>query len=256
MRVCALASGSSGNCFLVEAENGNSMLIDVGISCKQVITRLETLGKKPEEIKGIFLTHEHTDHMKGVDVFARTFSIPIFATAGTFADRFIVSDSELVNEIDNNEIMKFHGIQVEAFSKSHKAADPVSYTIMEKRKRISVITDVGFACGNVNSHIKDADFLFLESNHDEKMLMEGKYPWPTKKWIKSDLGHLSNNQASLAVLEHSPKKLGNIVLSHISQHNNTLDMALKSFKILKERKDLKPKVSLSTREIPTPLFLV
>jgi len=256
MRVCALASGSSGNCFFIEASNGESLLVDLGISCKQTIARLESIGKKPENIKGIFITHEHIDHIRGVDVFARKFNIPVFATSGTFNDRLVVSDNELVNEIENNEIMKFHGIQVEAFSKSHKASDPVSYTIVEKNKRVSVITDAGFACGNVNSHIKDADFLFLESNHDEKMLMEGKYPWPTKKWIKSDLGHLSNNQASLAVLEHSPKKLGNVVLSHISQHNNTLDVAMKSFNILKERRDLKPKVSLSTREAPTHLFLV
>jgi phosphoribosyl 1,2-cyclic phosphodiesterase len=254
MRVCALASGSSGNCFFVEANNGDSLLVDVGISCKQVVARLEMIRKKPSNIKGIFLTHEHTDHIRGVDVFARTFNIPIFATSGTFKDRFIVSDKELVNEISNNEILKFHGIQVEAFSKSHKAADPVSYSIMEKNKRISVITDAGFACGNVNNHLKEADFLFLESNHDEKMLMEGKYPWPTKKWIKSDLGHLSNNQASLAVLEYAPKKIGNIILSHMSEHNNTHELAMKSFKVLRERKDLKPKISLSTREFPTQLF--
>ncbi|MBM3247084.1 MBL fold metallo-hydrolase [Candidatus Pacearchaeota archaeon] len=256
MEVCALASGSSGNCFFVETSNGDSLLIDLGISCKQTQTRLENIGKKPEDIGGIFITHEHTDHIRGVDVFARKFNIPVFATSRTFKDRFVVSDDELVNEISNRDILKFKGIQIEVFSKSHKAADPVSYTIVEKNKRVSIITDAGFACQNVKSHIKDADFLFLESNHDEKMLLEGKYPWPTKKWIKSDLGHLSNNQASLAVLEHAPKKLGNVVLSHISQHNNTLDVAMKSFNVLKERKDLKPKVLLSTRETPTPLFLV
>ena len=255
MEVCALSSGSSGNCFFIEADNGSSMLVDVGISCKQVIERLDLIGKKPEKIGGIFITHEHTDHIRGVDVFARKFNIPVFATSGTFKDRFIVDD-ELVNEIDNTDILKFKGIQVEAFSKSHKAADPVSFSVMEKNKRVSVITDSGFACVNIQSHIKDADFLFLESNHDEKMLLEGRYPWPTKKWIKSDLGHLSNNQASLAVLEHAPKKLKNIILSHISENNNTPSVALESFKILGERKDLKPIVSLSTREMPTQLFRI
>jgi len=255
MKVTALASGSSGNCFYLDSGKG-AILIDAGISTKRIVERMMALRLKPESVKGIFLTHEHTDHTKGADVFARTFNVPIFATKGTARNGFLCSDLDLINTIKPGEVVKIAGMEVEAFSKSHKAEEPVSFSVTNGR-RVSVITDLGFVSDRVCEAISDSDFLFLESNHDLKMLEHGPYPYFLKNWVKGDDGHLSNRQASLAVLEHSNKKLRNVVLSHLSETNNTPKLAMKTFnEMMKERSDFNAKVSVSTRDEPTSLFRI
>lgn len=255
MKTAALASGSSGNCFYVENDK-TALLVDAGISTKRIIERMSLLKLNPKKVKGIFVTHEHTDHIRGVDVFAREFNVPIYATKGTIKEGFLCSNNELINEIKNNETLSIGGLNVEAFSKMHKAYDPVSFNV-EGKKRVSVITDLGIVGKEVNEQISSSDFLFLESNHDVKMLEQGPYPYFLKKWVRGDDGHLSNNQASLAVLEYGNSKLRNVVLSHLSQTNNTPEMALKTFsKMMKERKDFKAKVDVSLRDGPTELFRI
>jgi phosphoribosyl 1,2-cyclic phosphodiesterase len=254
LEISVLASGSSGNCFYIEHDK-KAILVDAGISAKRIIEKLEFLKRSPEMIKGIFITHEHGDHIRGVDVFARKFNVPIYATRKTAKQRFLCSEEKLLHFIKNNSTVEVGGMKIEAFSKPHGCADPVSYNVMNDRK-ISIITDVGFASKNVISHVSDSDFLCLESNHDELMLDSGPYPYFLKKWIKSNQGHLSNMQAALCVLEHAPAGLKHVVLSHLSKTNNTPSLALETFKILKERKDLQPRITVSDREFQTPLFKV
>lgn len=247
MKLVVLASGSKGNCFYLEDEK-DAILIDAGISAKRVNERLGLLGKDIGKIKSIFITHEHSDHIKGADVLARQLNIPIYATKKTIESGLLCKKSELIQTMKNNETINFKGFDVEAFPKSHRAADPVAFNIINKKK-ISIITDAGFACNNVIKNISDSDFLCLESNHDLKMLENGPYPYFLKQWIRSDVGHLSNNQASLCVLKHANPKLKNIVLSHLSETNNNPEQAFKTFiEITKERKDLKAKISVSTRD--------
>jgi phosphoribosyl 1,2-cyclic phosphodiesterase len=216
---------------------------------------MNSLKLSPKKVKGIFITHEHSDHVKGVDVFARTFNIPIYATNGTIKNGFLCSNNELVNQIKNDETISLGGLQIKAFSKSHKAADPVSYAISDKKKVVSVITDAGYACENIHDAISKSDFLFLESNHDIPMLEVGPYPYFLKEWVKGNTGHLSNNQAGLAVLEHGKRKLQHVVLSHLSETNNTPAVALKTFRgLIKERIDFKTNVSVSLGNLPTQVF--
>ncbi len=255
MKVSALASGSSGNCFYVE-NNRSGVLIDAGISAKKISERLRAIKSNPSKIKGIFITHEHIDHVRGADVFARKFNIPIFATLGTIKNSFLCSDKSLINVIKNNETSKISGIEVEAFPKSHSAADPISYFITADKK-VSIITDLGYICKETINRISESDFLFLESNHDVNMLENGPYPEFLKSWIKSDKGHLSNKQAGLGVLEHAKPKIKEIVLSHLSETNNNPQKALSTFnKILKERKGNSIKLHLSRKDAPTSLFKV
>jgi phosphoribosyl 1,2-cyclic phosphodiesterase len=255
MELSVLGSGSSGNCFFVQ-NNKEAILIDAGLSAKQIISRLGAIGKSSGLVKGIFITHEHADHIRGADVLARHLNIPIFATKKTIQNSFLCSNPDLINPIKNNELLKLVGMEITAFSKSHKAADPVSFSI-RNGKTISIITDAGFACENIASAVADSDFLCMESNHDEKMLLDGPYPYFLKNWIKSDTGHLSNRQSALCVLEHANSKLNHVILSHLSQTNNTPDIALKTFKsLIKERSDLKLKVTHSDRDIPTRLFKI
>ncbi|MFA5258926.1 MAG: MBL fold metallo-hydrolase [Candidatus Pacearchaeota archaeon] len=254
MELCALASGSSGNCFYVS--NGNSgILIDAGISTKQIIERMSLINKGPETIKAIFITHEHSDHIRGADVFARKFNVPIFATKKTIQASCLCSNENLINSIKNDETINLNGVEVEAFSKFHKAADPVSYNI-SNGKKISIITDVGCVCNNVIKHVSDSDFLCIESNYDEEMLESGPYPYFLKKWIKSDIGHLSNAQSASCILENAKPSLKHVMLSHLSKNNNSPELALNSFNILKQRKDFSLKISVSQRESPTALFKI
>ena len=257
MKISALASGSSGNCFYVESEKkGEAILIDCGISCKQVEERLSLLKKDPKKIKGIFVTHEHTDHIRGIDVFARKFNVPIFAPKKMIENKFICSNKPLLNNIKNDSTNKIADLEIMAFPKSHKSLDPVSYSVLDKNgKKLSVITDAGYACKNIIDNVSESNFLAIESNYDEKMLDDGSYPWPTKQWIKSDIGHLSNIQSAACVLEHATKKLKTVLLCHISQHNNTPEKALEtSLYFIKQRSDIKPQINISTRQFATPLF--
>jgi phosphoribosyl 1,2-cyclic phosphodiesterase len=254
MKISALASGSSGNCFYIN-HHDNGIIVDAGISCRQVTDRLAALNQNPESIKGIFVTHEHIDHVKGVDVLARKFNIPIFATKGTIRNCFLCSNEELINEIKNDETVKLAGLEIQAFSKYHDAADPVSYTI-KNDKIISIITDIGKACSNVIDNVNSSDLLVIESNHDLRMLEEGPYPYFLKQRIGGDTGHLSNLHSGLCVLEHAKSKLKNVMLAHLSEVNNNPMLALNTFNsLVKERIDLHPKISLSTRA-PTGLFNV
>jgi len=253
MKFSALASGSTGNCFYIQNKN-KAILIDSGISCKQVFDRLSSLNQNPESIKGIFITHEHSDNVKGVDVLARTLNIPIYATKGTIKNSFLCSDENLINEIKNNETINLAGMEIEAFSKFHKACEPVSFTI-KTNKNVSVITDIGYACKNVIERVHESDLLAIEANHDLEMLESGPYPYFLKTWIRGNTGHLSNLNSALCVLEHAKSGLKNIVLAHLSKINNTPELAFNTFQsLIKERIDLHPRLLISSKEIPTPLI--
>lgn len=257
MRACALASGSSGNAFYVENENQQGVLVDIGISAKKVVERLELIKRSPKNVKGIFLTHEHSDHVNGVDVFARNFNIPVFLTKGIAENCFVCSDNSLLNFIKNKETVRVCGLDVRAFPKAHNCVDPVSYSISSREKVISVITDTGHACRNVCDAISESNLLFLESNHDPGMLSNGPYPHFLKKWIASDTGHMSNFQTSICLLEHATPRLKTLVLSHLSEVNNTPGIAVKTISsLIKERKDLNPRVFVSGRYQETDFFRV
>ena len=204
MEFCALASGSSGNCFFVK-EGNDSILVDAGISAKRIVKELEKIKQKPESIKALFVTHEHIDHIRGIDVFSRNHKIPVYATKKT-ADFLSVND-DFLNIIRNNESIKIGKLNIQAFQKSHDGVDPVSYVMESKDKILPVITDIGFACKNVIEHVSCADSVILESNHDIEMLKNGPYPSFLKHRILSEKGHLSNYDAALLLLEHGKSKM-------------------------------------------------
>mgnify|MGYP001613831191 CR=1 FL=1 len=253
MKFSALASGSSGNCFYIE-HNSTAVLVDAGISCRKILEKLDQISASPEKIRAIFITHEHSDHNRGADVLARKLNIPIFATPSTISSAKICSKSSLMKKISPNEKINIGDLKIKALSKSHEAADPVSF-IIEGDKKVSVITDLGFTCKNTCSLINQSHAIFLESNYDLKMLENGDYPYYLKKLIKSDIGHLSNEQASLGILLHATPKLKTIVLSHLSENNNHPDIALNTLtKIITSRKDISPRIIISGRHEPTELM--
>lgn len=253
--VSVLASGSSGNCFYIESNKG-AILVDAGISCKKITQRLESIEKNIENIKGIFITHEHTDHINGIQTLSRNHNIPIFINKGTLNNSYL--DMGNINIIKSDEEIEFNGLHILPFSKCHDSAEPVSYLIKNGTKKISVITDIGCCCENVIQSVKESDLIILESNHDLNMLKKGAYPYFLKKRIAGTKGHLSNYEAGLLVLEHGNKKLRHVLLSHLSLNNNTPELAMKTFDLIKdERSDLKKLKSwLTYREQPTKLIKI
>ncbi len=249
MEVCALSSGSSGNCFLIN-QGKSSILIDAGISCKKIEERMNSLGKKVESIKGIFVTHEHSDHVKGIDVFARKYGVPVFATKKLIENKFLCSKEELLNNIKKEDSTALGSMEIISFPKVHRAIEPIGFTVLDKKsgKRVSVITDAGHICPSIAEQVSDSNILFLESNHDPEMLENGPYPYFLKKWIKGDDGHLSNSQSIEGVIENAKSKLKYLTLCHLSEHNNSPEIALNLHRtMIKKRKDLSPKIYVSTK---------
>lgn len=255
VELCALASGSSGNCFFVKA-NGSSFLVDAGVSCKQIVERVAQINRNIEDVKGIFVTHAHSDHIRGADVLMRKFNIPMYVTKPTF-EKFShkIKKKAGVNFITADEAFEIGDVKINPFSKSHDCADPVSFSMTYNNKTASVITDIGYACTNVKKAVSQSDVMCLESNHDTDMLQNGPYPYFLKKRISGRFGHISNSDAANLILEHAPSKLKHVFLSHLSLNNNTEIMAMDAFRIIKERKDLKDMTySLTYRDRPSELF--
>lgn len=251
--ISVLASGSSGNCFYIGTEKAE-ILIDAGISCRQICRRLEKIGKSIQNIQGIFITHEHTDHILGIDVLTRRYNIPVYLNKGTLDHCSVpITNAQIIK---TDKAVNFRGLHLLPFSKSHDAHDPVSYLIINEGKRVSVITDVGYCCDNVKHSLQECDVVILEANHDIEMLHNGPYPPYLKKRIAGAKGHLSNHDAAMAVLEHASKNLRYALLSHLSLYNNTPECALQTFtSIIKQRNDLKHlKTRLSYRDEPTELI--
>ena len=247
MKIASIASGSNGNCYYLENDD-DAILIDAGISTKLIVERMSKLSLSMSKVRGVFISHEHTDHVRGVDVLSRKYSVPVFMTQKTYSSYGKIIKDSLLNFFSPGKQVKFGKIHVNPFLKSHDAAEPCSFSVSSERRNVAVMTDIGLKCSNVISHIKNADAVFLESNYDDQMLQAGSYPAFLKARISSDLGHLSNTQAALIALEHASARLKHIFLSHLSENNNTLELALRTFNyFIKQRKDLNPELIIASR---------
>ncbi|MGA2782966.1 MAG: MBL fold metallo-hydrolase [Smithella sp.] len=247
MKIASIASGSNGNCYYLENDN-DAILIDAGISTKQIVHRMTNIGLSMSKVRAVFISHEHTDHVRGLDVLSRKYSIPVFITRKTYSSYGKTIREPLLNFFSPGKQVKIGKIHVNPFLKSHDAAEPCSFSVSSERKNVAVMTDIGLKCSNVISHIKDADAIFLESNYDDDMLQTGPYPSYLKVRISSDLGHLSNTQAGMIALEYASPRLKHVFLSHISENNNTPELALHTFNnFIKQKKDLKPELFIASR---------
>lgn len=220
MRYCAIASGSNGNCYYVGSSEGG-ILIDVGISCKQIERRMANVGVLPNAIQGIFVSHEHSDHIRGVSVFARRYQVPVYITEGTYRASRLNLPEALLKFIQPDDEVVLNSLKIQSFSKQHDAAEPCSFLISKGQNKIAVITDVGTACENVIKAVQSAEILFLESNYDEEMLENGPYPYFLKRRIAGSHGHLSNKSSLQLFHTHGSPRLKHLILSHLSAKNNT-----------------------------------
>lgn len=248
MKIASIASGSNGNCYYLEKDD-DAVLIDAGISRKQIVDRMNRLGLSLSKLRGVFISHEHNDHIYGIDVFSRKYAVPVFMTQKTYTAYGRIIKDVSVNFFSPGEKVRLGALCVHPFLKSHDAVEPCSFSVSCASASVAVMTDIGLHCENVVEHIRQADALFLESNYDDHMLKTGYYPAYLKKRIASDVGHLSNTQAATLALEHASVRLKHVFLSHLSANNNTPELALRTFmQITGKRNDLKPDVQIASRE--------
>ena len=240
LKVCSLASGSSGNSIYIGSEEKN-ILIDAGLSGKEINRRLEKIDRKVEDLDAILVTHEHSDHLHGVGVLARKCGVPIYATAGTWA-----KGEEKVGKIKNKqqqvisrEEFMIGDCKVNPFAISHDAEEPVGYTIKSANSKVAVATDMGEITEEVTEQVIGSDLVILESNHDLEMLKLGPYPWPLKKRVMGKEGHLSNDDAAAFAVKLAQNSAQRILLAHLSQDNNVPELAFLTIKNMLVEADIK-----------------
>jgi phosphoribosyl 1,2-cyclic phosphodiesterase len=226
MRVITLASGSKGNSILVESAYAR-LLVDVGISCQRLTERLNSIAVSPPTIDAILITHEHMDHIRGLIPAVRKYRIPLFISRKTLA-----ATSARTGGIDAYHIIEsgvkftIKDITIQPFSVSHDAVDPVAFTFRSSLTKVTVATDLGMAGKLVQERLKRSDLIVIEANHDEEMLRKGSYPWVLKQRIMSNTGHLSNDKCGTLLSEVMDARLKGVILAHLSEENNTPDLAL------------------------------
>ena len=239
--ICSFASGSSGNCYLIKSENTN-LILDAGLSAKRICEGLAACGTDPKEVGAILITHEHIDHVKGLQVFTKKAPVAkILMSVGTgcaLARKSGLPAPERMINVGGGETFLIGDIYVTAISLSHDADEPLGYTFEKNGRKIAVITDTGYITEEIYENIKDADLLVLEANHERNILLMGKYPYPLKHRILSDIGHLSNEAAALCLQrilrEPAHKQELKVLLAHLSQENNTPHQALITIKNILE----------------------
>lgn len=226
-QISILASGSSGNTLYIESQE-KKILVDAGLSGKKITTLLEQVGKKPEDLDAIFVTHEHRDHIHGVGVLARKYKLDVYANEKTWQamDPLIgVVATEQKHHFEMGKVLTFGDMDIESFGVSHDAAAPQFYRFHKDQRSFVVLTDTGYCNDHLRGAIKGADAYLMESNHDLGMLRMGAYPWSLKQRILGDKGHLSNEDGALVMADVLTDQTKRIYLGHLSRENNLKELA-------------------------------
>ncbi|PUA29364.1 MAG: MBL fold metallo-hydrolase [Cellvibrio sp. 79] len=223
LRFASLGSGSRGNSTLVEWNSG-TLLIDCGFSVKETNQRLERLGKRAEDLTAILVTHEHADHIKGVAPLSRRYNLPVYMTPGTYQSRDlgVLPDLRLIEGYAPFELAQLKIIPVAV---PHDAREPAQFIFECLGIRLGVLTDLGSITAHVEGYYQDLDAMVLEANHDPFMLASGPYPPSLKQRVGGLWGHLSNQQAAGFLQRLNCARLQHLVVAHISQQNNSLELA-------------------------------
>lgn len=224
MEVHVLASGSSGNAVFIKA-NETRILIDAGISARRIKASLDSLGEAVENVNAVLVTHEHDDHIKGIPTLVKKYRLPIYARPEAWQAIPFKEQPPLNCYQPLADSVNIGCLQIESFSISHDAADPVGFNIFCGSAKVSVATDLGFVTDRVKKALAMSDALVLESNHDVDMLRKGAYPWHLKKRIMSNRGHLSNVDAAWTLARLPRKNKTHVFLAHLSKENNHPELA-------------------------------
>ncbi len=255
MRFSVLASGSSGNACYVETDH-TKILVDAGLSGRELARRLEHIEVDPAAIDALFITHEHTDHIKGAGPLSRRFDIPVYINGATLEKGMkILGNISRPVPLRTGQTVTLHDLHIETFTKCHDAADPIGLVLSSNGRRLGIITDLGRSTHVVEDRMRGCQALVIEFNHDEKMLAQGPYPLELKRRIKGADGHLSNRQAGRLLRNIAHEALNVVVLAHISDKNNDPETAYaEACRVLKACGHPRTKVMLSHQDRAIPLL--
>ena len=226
--ISSLNSGSNGNCYYIGNER-EAVLVDVGISCREVEKRMKRLNLSMQKVKAVFISHEHSDHIRGLHSLVKKYSLPVYITTPTIKFGRLYFQSDITRNFTAHETIAIGDLRVTPFPKLHDASDPYSFTISCNQVHVGVFTDIGLPCENVINHFKQCHAAFLEANYDEEMLNKGNYPYHLKQRIRGERGHLSNRQALELFKRHRPSYMTHLLLSHLSQNNNSPELVEELF---------------------------
>jgi phosphoribosyl 1,2-cyclic phosphodiesterase len=249
--ISSLNSGSNGNCYYV-GNDREAVLIDAGISCREIEKRMQRSGLSMQKVKALFISHEHSDHIRGLEVLSRKHQIPVYITTPTLQQGRLLLEDRLRFTFRTNEAVVIGDLVVTPFHKTHDAADPHSFVVSCGELRVGVFTDIGHVCNNVIHHFKQCHAIFLESNYDDQMLESGAYPYHLKKRIRGGQGHLSNAQALALFNTHRPPFMRHVLLSHLSKDNNCPVLAKELF----TRHSGNTEIHVAGRFVETPVIRV
>lgn len=235
MRMMSIASGSSGNCIYIGSENTH-ILIDAGISRKRILEGLKAADLSIDDISAVFVTHEHTDHTKGLGVLTRKDNIPVYSTKGTIDGIFETGSlgelpKDLFNTIEPDSDICINDLKLHAFRVSHDANEPVAYTVSCGDKKAGVITDLGFYDDYIVENLKGAQSMLVEANHDVNLLQVGSYPYYLKQRILGNKGHLSNEVSGRLISDLLNDNVRSIMLGHLSKENNYDKLAFETVRL-------------------------
>ncbi|GAB3890361.1 MBL fold metallo-hydrolase [Spirosoma agri] len=222
--ITSLNSGSNGNCYYVGNER-EAVLIDAGISCRETERRMLRLGLSMQTVKAVFISHEHSDHIRGVSLLAKKHQLPVYITPGTLTNAKIPQRDFPLKALRGYEPVQIGDLRITAFPKQHDACDPHSFVIDYQGTRVGVFTDIGAPCEHVIAHFSQCHAAFLEANYDEELLENGRYPHHLKRRVRGEKGHLSNRQALDLFKTHKPDFMSHVLLSHLSKENNSPELA-------------------------------
>lgn len=221
--ITSLNSGSNGNCFYI-GNADEAVLVDVGLTCKETEIRMTRLCLNINKVKAIFISHEHSDHIRGLPVLAKKYQIPVYITHHTLLSGKQQLQHDLVKPFIAYQPIQLGNLTVTAFPKKHDAVEPHSFIVSCNGITVGVFTDIGGFCDNVVENFKKCNAIFLEANYDEEMLEKGGYPYFLKNRIRGGKGHLSNKQALELFVNHKPSFMSHVFLSHLSKDNNCPDL--------------------------------
>jgi phosphoribosyl 1,2-cyclic phosphodiesterase len=240
--VAVLSSGSIGNSILVSG-SGSNVLVDAGISCRDLERRLSSFGVQPTQIEAVVLTHEHTDHVRGARRFCTQYRVPVLGTRGTLA--LVTLNGLETRNITPKEPFSVGRLGFTPFKVRHLAADPIALTVSSGTAKVGIASDLGSVTPLVTKHMTDCGLMLVEANYDDDMLTAGNYPDFLKKAIRSDHGHLSNRDAAILSSKAADDRTKKLVLIHLSRENNTPEKARLAVETSLEARGVKPSVEVS-----------
>jgi len=249
--IASLNSGSNGNCYYIGNET-EAILVDAGISCRETEKRMSRTGLCMSKVKAIFISHEHSDHVKGLCTLAAKYNLPVYITSGTLKGCRFNLRQDLIRPLYSNQVTQIGTLAVTSFLKIHDASEPHSFMISCGSTNVGVFTDIGDPCEQLIFHFKQCHAAFLEANYDDEMISTSSYPYFLKSRISGGRGHLSNKKALNLFNTHRPPFMTHLLLAHLSKDNNCPELV----KALFNSHAGNTEIIVASRYVETPIYTI